>query len=1074
MFRTTSLLGFLLLLTINLGAPSALAVNRALSLDGDGDLLEVRDVQFSYQALTLEAWVYNMNDSDEYREIIGTPDSYNFELQSLDGENIMFYAVPERASALSGDDAFQLKIWHHIAGVYDGTTFTIYVDGQPVGQSNATGSADIVDATISIGSDGLSEFWYGLLDEVRIWNIARTQEEIQAAMNQPLENPQSIPNLVGYWNFDDGTSNDSSPYGNHGTLMGDANIIPLHGTWPPSGKDVTLVTGNIGVCVELSQWYKLFVNIVKNARPFQEFESDELVPMDDLGWPLTDAKLILLESWPATEWWNEIDDPEEYHTDLSGTYKCSFNGQATLNYVWGDFTISNQQYDEGSNTTTFDLNIGEPGPGKNNGLVHLTFTDTKRTPSSPPNSGITNLKAIRPGYDPNTTQIFHDEFLNALNSANFSTIRFGGFTMTGWVGNHPEYPNVVEWSDRRPVEVATYHENPYISSEYGAPWEMVIELGNITDKDIWINVPVAATDDYIHQLATLIRDNLKPELKVYVEYSNEVWNFGGDFTQSHWNIANAEKQGLSHIEGYAKRTAEIALIFQDVFGGDSLNNRVRVVNCWQIGGWIPQYNEQMEYINVTFGPPKNLIYGLGVAPYFNCEGACNYGNVQEILDQMWKNSDKSKLSRKKVYDIATKWELPGGLLAYEGGSDTGGGSTVNIKNRILTERSPGMKDVIIHDLLDNWFPVGGGLFMYYQLVRPYNRWGSWGLTDEVGNPDRNYKFAAIRELVGGNPVYDVSSRKQTVTLSLHKGINFISIPLKSKYDWRLSDIARHIGDVSMIVFYNHEEDKFTAYLPESTPEDAKSNVPVKCGEGYIVLLTVDKDVAFSGYPCGDDVIAAPSFSLPILFNNGQKTSIFTVTGSVIQETGELLNGVSVKIRNKRTGKILEDTTGAWAGSGRYVVTFAGSSSNSVTQSGDELEITVEDPTNKFTPSPITHTLTAEEISELALFMPHLRLLSFPKQSGLLQNFPNPFNPETWMPYQLATDSPVTISIYNFNGQLIRTISLENQNAGIYTTKAKAAHWDGRDILGERVASGVYFYTLQADNFRATRKMVILK
>ena len=101
-----------------------------------------------------------------------------------------------------------------------------------------------------------------------------------------------------------------------------------------------------------------------------------------------------------------------------------------------------------------------------------------------------------------------------------------------------------------------------------------------------------------------------------------------------------------------------------------------------------------------------------------------------------------------------------------------------------------------------------------------------------------------------------------------------------------------------------------------------------------------------------------------------------------------------------------------------------------------------------------------------------KLLGFENQ--LLQNYPNPFNPETWIPFKLAQDAPVTISIYDTKGQLIRTISLGNRNAGIYTTKDKAAYWDGRDSLGEQVSSGVYFYTLQAGEFRATRKMVILK
>ena len=98
----------------------------------------------------------------------------------------------------------------------------------------------------------------------------------------------------------------------------------------------------------------------------------------------------------------------------------------------------------------------------------------------------------------------------------------------------------------------------------------------------------------------------------------------------------------------------------------------------------------------------------------------------------------------------------------------------------------------------------------------------------------------------------------------------------------------------------------------------------------------------------------------------------------------------------------------------------------------------------------------------------------PSKSLLLQNYPNPFNPETWLPYQLAQDVPVTISIYNTKGQLIRTINLGNQNAGIYVTKDKAAYWDGRLSYGEKVTSGVYYYQLEAGEFRAARKMVIMK
>ena len=97
-----------------------------------------------------------------------------------------------------------------------------------------------------------------------------------------------------------------------------------------------------------------------------------------------------------------------------------------------------------------------------------------------------------------------------------------------------------------------------------------------------------------------------------------------------------------------------------------------------------------------------------------------------------------------------------------------------------------------------------------------------------------------------------------------------------------------------------------------------------------------------------------------------------------------------------------------------------------------------------------------------------------KRTALYQNFPNPFNPETWFPYRLAAETSVTFGIYNVQGQLMRELSLGAQAAGNYLTREAAAYWDGRDEYGEMVSSGVYFYTLQAGAFQATRRMLIMK
>ena len=98
----------------------------------------------------------------------------------------------------------------------------------------------------------------------------------------------------------------------------------------------------------------------------------------------------------------------------------------------------------------------------------------------------------------------------------------------------------------------------------------------------------------------------------------------------------------------------------------------------------------------------------------------------------------------------------------------------------------------------------------------------------------------------------------------------------------------------------------------------------------------------------------------------------------------------------------------------------------------------------------------------------------PRETELLSNYPNPFNPETWMPYRLAEDANVTLSIYDSSGQVVRTLDVGHRIASAYESRSKAIYWDGRNGLGERVASGIYFYTLTAGDFSATRRMVILK
>ena len=105
---------------------------------------------------------------------------------------------------------------------------------------------------------------------------------------------------------------------------------------------------------------------------------------------------------------------------------------------------------------------------------------------------------------------------------------------------------------------------------------------------------------------------------------------------------------------------------------------------------------------------------------------------------------------------------------------------------------------------------------------------------------------------------------------------------------------------------------------------------------------------------------------------------------------------------------------------------------------------------------------------------HLLASLIPEETALLPNYPNPFNPETWIPYHLANPSDVTITLYDMQGTIVRQLNLGHQHEGYYTNRSRAAYWDGRNDVGERVASGVYFYQLQAEGLSYSRRMVIVK
>ena len=297
-------------------------------------------------------------------------------------------------------------------------------------------------------------------------------------------------------------------------------------------------------------------------------------------------------------------------------------------------------------------------------------------------------------------------------------------------------------------------------------------------------------------------------------------------------------------------------------------------------------------------------------------------------------------------------------------------------------------------------------------------------------------------------------------VTLAKGLNMISVPLAPPTPMTAKSLAALTGATTVITLDTANQ-QFVGWTPDA-PDDG---FPIEGGKGYIVNVPETRQFAFVGseWTTQTETAAAPSISVGTL----QEAWAFVVSGHL--EGQPAFGGYQVIVRNLRTnGTITTSVRGDY-----FAAATADLSRRSVVEVGDVIEVRVIGPGGNVESHTLNYEVTPESIADALLFI-RLDGIGQPKLTQLLQNFPNPFNPETWIPYQLSEDSPVSVSIYDTTGLLIRTLPLGYQSAGFYNNRGRAAYWDGRNAFGESVASGVYFYQLRAGNYTALRRMVILK
>ena len=299
--------------------------------------------------------------------------------------------------------------------------------------------------------------------------------------------------------------------------------------------------------------------------------------------------------------------------------------------------------------------------------------------------------------------------------------------------------------------------------------------------------------------------------------------------------------------------------------------------------------------------------------------------------------------------------------------------------------------------------------------------------------------------------------------SLSSGLNMISLPLEPIEPYTARSFAEEIGTTT-VIRYDESLGKFVGFTP-AAPDDG---FPIEGGKGYIVNVLGEGTVAFTGAAWTNE---PPSDMAPPAQVN--TAWAFVISGSVLDGDGmsaadECYTAI---VKNLRTGDAFTESVES---SGYFAAACADLSRKAVIGVGDQVEVAVIDSSGDLVSGPFIHDITMDSIRNAVMDV-HLKLGDIiPAESSLLQNYPNPFNPETWIPYHLHDAETVIIRIYTATGQLIKTLDLGHKDAGIYASRSRAGYWDGRNEAGEIVASGIYFYTIQAGEYTATRKMTATK
>lgn len=412
-----------------------------------------------------------------------------------------------------------------------------------------------------------------------------------------------------------------------------------------------------------------------------------------------------------------------------GVYSVFYEGEGTLEFSWDAFVINSE-------------------PGVMQVDVEPDFGIMMRIIATNPENPIRNVRVIPPGFEDNyADEPFMPHFLDLMQ--HYDVIRFMDW---GVINNHP----ISEWENRTTPDFYTWQGNG--SEKDGVPYEVMIQLANTLQVDPWINIPHLADDNYITELANLIHDQLDPNLTLYIEYSNEVWN--SLFDQAHY----AREQGIAlglgggddfvgQMRFHSQRSVEMFDIFENVFGGTDRLNRV-------MGGWTGNLFVAETILNWQDAWQKTDSYAI--APYFGGSIGSEEnlplldGIAMEELMDMLQSSMRSTLNQQTAINSYLQ-SIGIELITYEAGQHLvretvfwGGDDNEVVDNLFMNANRHELMYRIYLEYYTRWEAMFGGLMTPFNSVERYSRYGSWGLKEIWNQPDADSpKWRATVDFING-------------------------------------------------------------------------------------------------------------------------------------------------------------------------------------------------------------------------------------------------------------------------------------------------------------------------------------